>query len=101
MCLSVVVHQLLNTGQLALKSGWDVIDLDGLKGTPWYIERRGLCVQLVSTLAGTKRLLIRGPFASGKTSLAQLLHFLLEESRCNAYIITLAGSEHQLQNLPI
>lgn len=47
---------------------------------------------LVCIVEREKRLLVCGPFASGKTALVQLLHFHLGRVNKTAYAITLSGS---------
>jgi hypothetical protein len=70
------------------------IHFEGLKATPWALERTSLCTELCSIVANeaTKRLLVRGPFCSGKTAFGQLLHYHLTHESKTAYIVTLLGN---------
>ncbi len=69
------------------------IHFEGLKATPWALQRKPLCANLCSILdrEATKRLLVRGPFCSGKTAFGQLMHYHLTQEKKNAYIVTLLG----------
>lgn len=67
------------------------IDFEGLKATPWALKRDDLCHRLCDIVNHTKRLLVRGPFGSGKTAVAQLLHYHLRHVNNTVYIITLSG----------
>lgn len=46
-----------------------ILDLDGLKATPWPLRRDGLCQKLIDIVdnyaLSRNLLLVRGPFASG------------------------------------
>lgn len=67
---------------------------EGLLKTPWAMQRDTLCDTLISMVKSdpTKRVLVRGPYCSGKTSIAQLLaHRLLRDNQ-TAYIVTLLYS---------
>ncbi len=65
------------------------IRLEGLKSTPWRINRHKLCQDLCALVDAHSLLLVRAPFASGKTSLAQLLHKHLRANK-KAFVVTLA-----------
>jgi hypothetical protein len=65
---------------------------EGLNKTPWVLDRADLCHKLIQIVEKEKRLLVRGPFASGKTALVQLLHFHLSSANKTAYAISLSGS---------
>lgn len=66
------------------------IRLEGLKSTPWKLNRHKLCQDLCALVDAHSLLLIRAPFASGKTSLAQLLHKHLRANKKNTFVVTLA-----------
>lgn len=55
------------------------IDDQGLKATPWPLRREDLCNKLRAIVDVHGRILVRAPFASGKTALAQLLHYHLRK----------------------
>lgn len=63
------------------------IDFKGLKD-PWTLKRDILCTKLCGIVDEYKRLLVSGPLASGKTALAQLLHYHLCQINKFAYIVT-------------
>lgn len=68
------------------------IDLEGLKTTPWILGRADLCKQLCALVEVNRLLLVRAPFASGKTSLAQLLQRYLRAEHA-AYVVSLADGD--------
>lgn len=67
--------------------------LEGLKTTPWVLKREHLCDQICKIVDREKILLVRAPFASGKTSLAQLLHYFLSQDKKNVHVVTLAEAD--------
>lgn len=71
---------------------------EGLNRTPWMLDRADLCHKLIEIVEKEKRLLVRGPFASGKTSLVQLLHYHLGRDNKTVYAITLSGSHNSWQD---
>ncbi len=71
---------------------------EGLNKTPWVLDRADLCHKLIKIVEREKRLLVRGPFASGKTALTQLLHYHLSRANKTAYAITLSGSSGSWQD---
>eukprot|EP00026_Physarum_polycephalum_P004486 Phypoly_transcript_04507.p1 GENE.Phypoly_transcript_04507~~Phypoly_transcript_04507.p1 ORF type:complete len:621 (+),score=65.51 Phypoly_transcript_04507:209-2071(+) len=75
------------------------VDFEGLKDTPWALARRELCEKLIKLVDQHKRVLVRGPFGSGKTALAQLLHYHLREVHKHTYIVTLAGYSGNWENV--
>lgn len=81
-------------GSLALPNNFFLeqpeIDDAGLKATPWPLRRSKLCDKLREIADRFGLLLVRGPFASGKTALAQLLDYHLRDEH-ETFIITAAG----------
>ncbi len=69
------------------------IDIEGLKATPWPLRRDDLCHMLRATVDKdiNDLLLVRAPFASGKTALAQLLHFHIRQTNTAVHLATVAG----------
>jgi len=67
--------------------------LEGLTvSTPWKLKRLKLCEDLCTLVDAHRVLLVCAPFASGKTSLAQLLQQYLRAHK-TAYVITLARAD--------
>jgi hypothetical protein len=69
-----------------------LVAYEGLNKTPWVLNRADLCRKLIQIVEKEKRLLVHGPFASGKTALVQLLHYHLSSANKTVYAISLLGS---------
>lgn len=60
---------------------------EGVFCVPWTLKRTDLCKRICEIVDDIGLLLVRGPFASGKTALAQLLQYHLREKGEIAYAI--------------
>lgn len=91
----IILFTMCYSGSLALPENFFLerrteVDDAGLKATPWPLRRSKLCDKLCEIVDRFGLLLVRGPFASGKTALAQLLDYHLRD-RYETFIVTVAG----------